>query len=100
MDATTLATEATRYLQAVDFFRSLELNVKWRSEAGCAAPRQSGSNVRDASAAPARSYGSMGSTSVSGVNQRQREHHDVNAEAQDTPRRVRCRLTALLTGCA
>jgi hypothetical protein len=33
MDATTLATEATRYLQVVDLFRSLELNVKWRPEA-------------------------------------------------------------------
>jgi hypothetical protein len=33
MDATTLATEATRYLEAIDLFRSLELNVKWRSEA-------------------------------------------------------------------
>ena len=27
MDATTLATEATRYLEAIDLFRSLELNV-------------------------------------------------------------------------
>lgn len=33
MDATTLATEATRYLETIDLFRSLELNVKWRSEA-------------------------------------------------------------------
>jgi hypothetical protein len=33
MDATTLATEATRYLEVIDLFRSLELNVKWRSEA-------------------------------------------------------------------
>lgn len=33
MDATTLATEATRYLEAIDFFRSLGLKVKWRSEA-------------------------------------------------------------------
>lgn len=33
MDATTLATEAARYLQAIDLFRSLELNVKWRPEA-------------------------------------------------------------------
>jgi hypothetical protein len=33
MDATTLAIEATRYLEAVDLFRSLELNVKWCSEA-------------------------------------------------------------------
>jgi hypothetical protein len=33
MDATTLATEATRYLEAVELFRSLELDVKWRSEA-------------------------------------------------------------------
>ena len=33
MDATTLATEATRYLEAIDLFRSLGLNVKCRSEA-------------------------------------------------------------------
>ena len=33
IDATTLATEATRYLGAVDLFCSLELDVKWRSEA-------------------------------------------------------------------
>jgi hypothetical protein len=33
MDTTTLATEATRYLDAIDLFRSLELDVKWRSEA-------------------------------------------------------------------
>jgi hypothetical protein len=33
MDATTLATEVTRYLEAIDLFRSLELDVKWRSEA-------------------------------------------------------------------
>lgn len=44
MDATTLATEATRYLEAIDLFGSLELDVKWRSEAdevGGSAPRQS-----------------------------------------------------------
>ena len=38
MDATTLATEATCYLEVIDLFRSQELNVKWRSEAdevGC-----------------------------------------------------------------
>jgi hypothetical protein len=33
MDATTLATEATRYLEATDLARSLGLDVKWRSEA-------------------------------------------------------------------
>lgn len=33
MDATTLPTEVTRYLKAIDLFRSLELDVKWRSEA-------------------------------------------------------------------
>jgi hypothetical protein len=33
MDASTLGTEATRYLEAIDLFRSLELDVKWRSEA-------------------------------------------------------------------
>jgi len=33
MEATTITTEATRYLGAIDLFRSLELNVKWRSEA-------------------------------------------------------------------
>jgi hypothetical protein len=33
MDATTLAAEATRYLDAIDLFRSLELDVNWRSEA-------------------------------------------------------------------
>jgi hypothetical protein len=33
MDATTLAIEATRYLEAVELFRSLELDVKWRAEA-------------------------------------------------------------------
>ena len=32
MDATTLATEATRYLDAIDLFHSLELDVSWRSE--------------------------------------------------------------------
>jgi hypothetical protein len=33
MDATTLATEATRYLEAIDLFQSMELDVKWRREA-------------------------------------------------------------------
>jgi hypothetical protein len=33
MDATTLAAEATRYLDAIDLLRSLELDVKWRPEA-------------------------------------------------------------------
>jgi len=33
MDATTLATEATRYLEAIDLFHSMEFHVKWRSEA-------------------------------------------------------------------
>jgi hypothetical protein len=33
MDGTALATEAARYLEVIDLFRSLELNVKWRSEA-------------------------------------------------------------------
>ena len=33
MDATTLATEVTRYLETIDLFRFLGLNVKWRSEA-------------------------------------------------------------------
>jgi hypothetical protein len=33
MDATTLATETTRYLEAIDLFRSLESDVRWRSEA-------------------------------------------------------------------
>jgi hypothetical protein len=33
MDATTLATEVTRYLETIDLFRLLGLNVKWRSEA-------------------------------------------------------------------
>lgn len=33
MDATTLATEAARYLEAIDLFRSLGLAVEWRSEA-------------------------------------------------------------------
>lgn len=33
MDATTLATEATRYLRVIDLFRSQELDVQWRSEA-------------------------------------------------------------------
>jgi hypothetical protein len=32
MDATTLAPDATRYLEAIDLFRSLGLDVKWRSE--------------------------------------------------------------------
>lgn len=32
MDATTLATDATRYLEAIDLFRSQGLDVKWRSE--------------------------------------------------------------------
>ena len=33
MDATTLATEATRYLEAIDLFDSMELDIKWRREA-------------------------------------------------------------------
>jgi hypothetical protein len=69
MDATTLATEATRYLEAIDLLRSLGLDVKWRSEADEArvlSPRQSCSDVADASAAPARSYGSTGNKSASG----------------------------------
>ena len=33
MDATALVTDAIRYLEAVDLFRSLGLDVKWRSEA-------------------------------------------------------------------
>jgi hypothetical protein len=33
MSAGTLVTEAERYLEAVDLFRSLELDVTWRSEA-------------------------------------------------------------------
>ncbi len=33
MNATTLATEATRYLEAIDFFQSMEVDVEWRCEA-------------------------------------------------------------------
>ena len=33
MNATTLATEATRYLEAIDLLHSMELDVKWRCEA-------------------------------------------------------------------
>jgi hypothetical protein len=33
MNAPTLVAEATRYLEAIDFFRSQELTVTWRSEA-------------------------------------------------------------------
>jgi hypothetical protein len=33
MDAATLIHETTRYLEAVDLFRSLEMDVRWRSEA-------------------------------------------------------------------
>ena len=33
MNATTLATEATRYLEAIDLFQSMKLDVKWRCEA-------------------------------------------------------------------
>ena len=33
MSASTLVTEATRYLEAIDLYRSLELDVTWRSEA-------------------------------------------------------------------
>ena len=33
MNATTLAAEAARYLAAIDFFRSMELDVEWRCEA-------------------------------------------------------------------
>lgn len=33
MEATILTNEATRYLEAIDFFRSVGLDVKWRSEA-------------------------------------------------------------------
>jgi hypothetical protein len=32
-NATTLATEASRYLAAIDLFRAVELDVSWRSEA-------------------------------------------------------------------
>jgi hypothetical protein len=69
MDATTLATEATRYLEAIDLLRSLGLDVKWRSEADedrVLSPRQCCSDLADASAAPARSHGSTGNTSASG----------------------------------
>jgi hypothetical protein len=33
MDATTLAQEAIRYLEAIDLFRSLELDARWRFQA-------------------------------------------------------------------
>jgi len=33
MEATTLATEVRRYLEAIDFFQSLGLIVKWIPEA-------------------------------------------------------------------
>lgn len=33
MNGGALVTEATRYLEAIDLFRSLELSVTWRSEA-------------------------------------------------------------------
>jgi len=33
MNATTLATEATRYLEAIDLFQSMEVDVEWRCEA-------------------------------------------------------------------
>lgn len=33
VDAATLALEATRYLEAIEFFRALELDVRWRPEA-------------------------------------------------------------------
>jgi hypothetical protein len=33
MDAATLAEETTRYLEAVDLVRSLELDISWRPEA-------------------------------------------------------------------
>jgi hypothetical protein len=42
MNAATLITEATRYLEAIDLFRSLDMHVKWRSEAdevGVLSPR-------------------------------------------------------------
>jgi hypothetical protein len=33
MNATSLDTEATRYLEAIDLCRSMGLDIKWRSEA-------------------------------------------------------------------
>ena len=33
MSASALVTEASRYLEAIDLFRSLELDVTWQSEA-------------------------------------------------------------------
>jgi hypothetical protein len=33
LDATSLTSQATRYLAAIDCLRSLGLEVKWRSEA-------------------------------------------------------------------
>jgi hypothetical protein len=33
MNAATLVDEATRYLEAIDLFRSMEMDVRWRSEA-------------------------------------------------------------------
>lgn len=32
MNTAVLAIEATRYLEAIDLFRSLELDITWRSE--------------------------------------------------------------------
>jgi hypothetical protein len=63
-----LATEATRYLEAIDFFRSLELAVDWRSEAdevGAFSPMQRCGDLPRASTAPAHSFGSTGNTSAS-----------------------------------
>jgi hypothetical protein len=104
MDATTLAAEATRYLEAIDLLRSLGLEVKWRSEADEArvlSPpgRAAATSPMQALRRPVRTD-QRATRLLPDVNQRQKEHHDVNAEAHDTPGRVRCRLTAALTGCA
>ena len=102
-DATTLATEVTRYLETIDLFRLLGLNIKWRSEAnewGAQPPARAAaiSQMRGLRR-PARTD-QRATRLFPDVNQRRREHHDVNAEARDTPRRIHRGLAASLSGCA
>jgi hypothetical protein len=46
LDAATAATEATRYLEVVGFFRSLGTNVRWLPEAEEIEPRRLGGQGR------------------------------------------------------
>ena len=88
MDATTLATEATRHPEAFDLLRSPELDVKWRSEIDEVGVPSAPPELQRPPSVSGRESPTEGSTTMSTLTPATRL---VGA---------RCRLTALFTSCA